>query len=199
MSSARRIHGLEVLPMGFSPRGKDRIYHVHKHFLDPEWYDAWASAEPRSRPGPEHFAPQVARAAVGLGPWIMDPFDSAWWRGDLVVQAQEAHDQGYAPRYLHMFRVAGPLLPGSAWMPRPDQGRDRLNAEVLGFRIAVTHREGEQRCRVVTAFPTPVLRDHRSRADPMAPFVEILRDCLADHLPRVPSLSPTPSGDRSRS
>lgn len=199
MSSARRIHGQQILPMAFHPGSEDRIYHVHKHFLDPFWSEAWAWAEPRLKPGPEHFLPRMKQAAKGLGSWSWCPLDREWWRGQPVLVAQEAHDEGYAPRYMHLVRLAGALRPGSKWIVQPKHGPDRLCAEVLGYRVAVASEPHEGRCRVVTAYATPAVNHRAQAAAAMSPFVEILEDCLADPLPRVPPSSPTPSGDRSRS
>jgi hypothetical protein len=185
--------------MGFHPGREDRIYHVHKHFLDPRNVEAWAWAEPRVKPCPAHFTHRMAQATQRLEPWHWAPLRREWWRGQPVLIAQEAHDEGYAPRYMHLVRLAGPLEAGSKWIEQPEHGPDRWRAEVLGYRVAVAHDPLDGRCRVVTAYTTPAV-DHEAQATAaMSPFVEMLEDCLASPLTRVPPSSPPPSGDRSRS
>ncbi len=192
MNTTTEIHGVQVEPMRWQPRKQDRVYHTHKHFLASEWQSEWRNAEPQEAGAPTHFVAEAAKTGVALREWAHSSLDGRWWRGDAGDLARRAHDEGYAPRYMNLVDLAGPIGKGGKWVPQPKHGARRRAADILGFRVAVDWDIAQQHALVVTAMRLrSIVESADTRSAPLDAFDDFLEKCLARGSSRVSRSTPT--------
>ena len=117
-----------------SPGSSDLVLHTIKHFFAPGERGEWDQL-PAGTATAEALLlrkPQVGKLRLSVG----DPVDNRWWVEPWLSFAHDAHDAGYAPRYLRLVDLLG--QPGGGRWER--QWGQRWVGDIGGFRIVVDSR-----------------------------------------------------------